>query len=114
MLSDKLNIQVLPTLIFSNSDGIELALNGFQPYESFVDIIHQLNPDAAKSEYEKSPKYLFEEFQTMTSKEFSFLIDKNENESREILQDLFDKNLITKFESTSGNMWINNFNQIES
>ncbi len=114
MLSDKLNIQVLPTLIFSNSDGIELALNGFQPYESFVEIIHQLNPNATKSKYEKSPKYLFEEFQTMTSKEFSFLLDKNENESREILQDLFDKNLITKFESTSGNMWINNFNQIES
>lgn len=50
----------------------------------------------------------------MTSKEFSFLIDENENKSREILNDLFDKNLITKFESTYGDMWINNFNQIES
>lgn len=114
ILSEKLKIQVLPTLIFANNKGIELALNGFQPYESFVDVIHQLNPDVTKSEYPKSPKYLFEEFQTMTSKEFSFLIDENENKSREILNDLFDKNLITKFESTYGDMWINNFNQIES
>ncbi|PHX75027.1 MAG: dithiol-disulfide isomerase [Chitinophagaceae bacterium] len=72
ILSDQLNIQVLPTLIFSNHKGIQLALNGFQPYESFVNAIKQLNPDATKSEYQKSPKYLFEEFQTMTSKEFSF------------------------------------------
>jgi len=114
ILSGQLNIQVLPTLIFSNHKGMELALNGFQPYESFVDIIHQLNPDIKKFEYPKSAQYSFEQFQTMTSKEFSFFIDKNENESTEILNDLFDKNLITKFESTSGNIWINNFNQIKS
>ncbi len=114
ILSDQKNIEVLPTLIFSNDKGKELALNGFQPYENFVDAMHQLKPDITKSEYPKSAKYLFEQFQTMTSKEFSFLIDENENKSREILNDLFDKNLITKFESTYGDMWINNFNHIES
>ena len=114
ILSDKLKIQVLPTLIFANNKDVEIVLNGFQPYESFVDAIKQLNPDATKSEYPKSAQYLFEQFQTMTSKEFSFLIDGNENKSSEILNDLFDKNLITKFESTYGDMWINNFNQIES
>ena len=109
VLSELLNVKVLPTLFFSNKDGLQLALNGYQPYESFEEILQQLQPGIKKSKYNKSAAYLFEQFQSMTSKEFSFLREENEIQARYVLHNLLDHNKITKFESPSGNMWISNF-----
>lgn len=39
ILSDLLEIKILTTLFFSNREGVQRALNGFQPYESFEEII---------------------------------------------------------------------------
>lgn len=112
ILADLLKVKVLPTLFFSNREGLQLALNGYQPYESFEEILEQLHPGIKKSKYNKSAAFLFEQFQSMTSKEFSFLRDENDLESKYVLQDLLAKNKITKFESPSGNMWISNFNPV--
>lgn len=113
LLSDMLHIKMLPTLFFSNKEGVQLALNGFQPYESFEEIIHQLAPNIKKSTFDHSPQFLFEEFQTLSFKEFAFLRDESEKESSDILDDLHSLNLIKKFESTSGNMWVNNYNSLD-
>jgi 2-polyprenyl-6-methoxyphenol hydroxylase-like FAD-dependent oxidoreductase/predicted DsbA family dithiol-disulfide isomerase len=113
ILSNLLEIKVLPTLFFSNKEGVQLALNGFQPYESFEEIIHQLAPNIVKSTYNHSPEFLFEEFQTLSSKEFAMLRDESEKKSYEVLHDLHSLNLIKKFESPSGNMWINNYNSLD-
>jgi thioredoxin-related protein len=102
-------VKVLPTLFFSNKEGFQLALNGYQPYESFEEILQQLHPGIKKSKYNTSAAYLFEQFQSMTTKEFSFLRDENEVEAKNVLQQLFENNKITQFESPSGNMWISNF-----
>jgi predicted DsbA family dithiol-disulfide isomerase len=113
ILSDLLQIKVLPTLFFSNKEGVQLALNGFQPYESFEEIIHQLAPNIVKSTYDRSPQFLFEEFQTLSSKEFAFLRDDSEKEAYDVLYDLNSLNLIKKFESNSGNMWVSNYNSLD-
>lgn len=112
ILADLLNVKVLPTLFFSNNEGIQLALNGYQPYESFEEILQQLHPGIKKSKYNTSAAYLFEQFQSMTTKEFSFLRDENEVEAKYVLQELFENNKITQFESPSGNMWISNFTPV--
>lgn len=113
ILADLLKVKVLPTLFFSNREGVQLALNGYQPYESFEEILGQLYPGIKKSKYDRSAEYLFEQFQSMTSKEFAFLRQENEVESRYLLSSLFEANKITQLESPSGNMWINNFNARE-
>jgi 2-polyprenyl-6-methoxyphenol hydroxylase-like FAD-dependent oxidoreductase/predicted DsbA family dithiol-disulfide isomerase len=112
-LTDELNIKVLPTLFFSNKQGVQLNLFGYQPYESFEEILNQLAPGIEKSNYDTTPKYLFESFQTFTSKEFAFLRNEPETTSKEILEDLHQVNLIKKFQSPSGNMWINNYAPFE-
>lgn len=113
ILADLLKVKVLPTLFFSNREGVQLALNGYQPYESFEEILGQLYPGIKKSKYDRSAEYLFEQFQSMTSKEFALLRQENEVESRYLLSTLFEANKITQLESPSGNMWINNFNARE-
>lgn len=113
ILSDLLEIKVLPTLFFSNREGVQLALNGFQPYESFEEIIQQLAPGIEKSSIEYSPKELFQEFQTLSTKEFSFLSNESEKISMRVLDDLFSQQLIKRIESPSGSMWMNNFDTLE-
>ena len=109
MLADRLNVKELPTLFFSNQEGFQLALNGYQPYESFEKILKQLYPGIKKSKYNKSADFLFNQFHSMTSKEFSFLRDEKEKEASFVLQDLYAQKKISQLESTSGNMWISNF-----
>jgi len=113
ILSDLLEIKVLPTLFFSNKEGVQLALNGFQPYESFEEIIKQIDPSIKKSPFDASPKYLFKEFQTLSTKEFSFLRDEAEDLSLKLLEELFSLQLIKRIESPSGSMWLNNFDALE-
>ena len=86
-----------------------MELNGYQPYERFEKILKQLHPGIKKSKYNKSADFLFNQFHSMTSKEFSFLTDEKEKETSCVLQDLLAQKKITQFESPSGNMWINNF-----
>jgi 2-polyprenyl-6-methoxyphenol hydroxylase-like FAD-dependent oxidoreductase/predicted DsbA family dithiol-disulfide isomerase len=112
-LADALKIKELPTLFFSNKSGVQLKLSGLQPYENFEEIIQQLVPGIEKSTYDKTPKHLFEAFQTFTSKEFAFLRDESDTESKALLENLFQVNLIKKFQSPSGNMWINNYDPVE-
>ena len=109
MLADRLNVKELPTLFFSNQEGFQLTLNGYQPYESFEEILQQLHPGIKKSKYNTSAVFLFKQFQSMTSKEFSFLRDEKEKEASYVLQDLYAQKKISQLESTSGNMWISNF-----
>jgi hypothetical protein len=109
ILSQMLDVKELPTLFFSNHQGEQLSLHGYQAYESFEKILVTLHPSIKKQAYPTDPKSLFERFQTITTKEFSFFRNESELESQFILNRLLNENKITQFESTAGNMWINNF-----
>jgi hypothetical protein len=49
----------------------------------------------------------------MSTKEFSFLRDEDEEKSLKVLEELFSLQLIKRIESPSGNMWLNNFDAME-
>ena len=109
ILSQMLDVKELPTLFFSNHQNKQLSLHGYQSYENFEKILDVLKPGIKKQDYPSDPKSLFERFQTMTTKEFSFFRNETEFESQFILNSLLNENKITQFESAAGNMWINNF-----
>jgi len=113
ILSDSLEIEELPTLIFTNHAGVQHSIKGYHDYETLEDIIHKLEPNLVKKTYDKSPAYLFSAFPTITTKEFSFLREEEEEASRKILEDLYARELITRFESLAGNMWISNWDKFE-
>ena len=108
--AEESQVKVLPTLFFSNRKGQELSLNGYQSYENFVGILKQLQPNIMKSDYNKSPEHLFEQFQTLTTREFSLLRDESEHDSLYILNELLVLNQVKQYQSPTGDMWINNFN----
>jgi thioredoxin-related protein len=108
-MADELQIKVLPTLFFSNTNGMELTLNGYQPYENFEDIIRQMAPGIRKGKYDTSPRYLFKRFQTMTSREFALLRNENEFEAQFTLNELLINDLVKQYESPAGSLWMSNF-----
>jgi 2-polyprenyl-6-methoxyphenol hydroxylase-like FAD-dependent oxidoreductase/predicted DsbA family dithiol-disulfide isomerase len=109
VLADQLEIKELPTLFFSNRDGGELILNGYQSYENIDRIIRQLSPGIKKGNYDKSPRNLFKRFQTMTTSEFALLRSENEFEAQFTLNELLINNLVKEYESPAGSLWMNNF-----
>jgi 2-polyprenyl-6-methoxyphenol hydroxylase-like FAD-dependent oxidoreductase/predicted DsbA family dithiol-disulfide isomerase len=109
VMADELQIKVLPTLFFSNTNGMELTLNGYQPYENFEDIIKQMVPGIRKGKYDTSPRYLFKRFQTMTSREFALLRNENEFEAQFTLNELLINDLVKQYESPAGSLWMSNF-----
>ena len=111
VLSNILDVKELPTLFFSNNKGKQLSLHGYQPYENFENILKLLSPKIEKQAYKKDAKSLFERFETMTTKEFSFFRNETEFESQHALLKLLGDNKISKFESAAGNMWISNFQE---
>ena len=114
ILSDELEIDELPTLIFTNKEGVKYSIKGYVEYENLEEIICKLEPNLVKRTYDNSPEYLFKVFPTITTKEFAFMRSEEDAESRKILEDLHTKDLITRFESFAGNMWLSNFEKLNS
>ena len=112
-LVNDLGVNVLPTLYFSGEKGEVMRLEGFQPYSAYEEMVRHIMPGVRKTEYDRSPEFLFGEFQTLTLKEFSFLRDEPESDSHHTLKELAGRNLIRKFESQAGNIWMSNFNSLE-
>lgn len=114
ILSDALEIDELPTLIFTNKEGVKYSIKGYVEYENLEEIIHKLEPNLTKRSYDNSPEYLFKIFPTITTKEFAFMRSEKDVESRKILEDLYSKELITRFESFAGNIWKSNFEKLNA
>ncbi len=108
-LAEQLKVTSFPTLFFSDNSGYQIPLKGFQPYETFEDIIHKLIPFAKKEIINADPESLFAEFPTMTNKEFAFLSSISKENAMEKLSYLYDKDLIDKYESKNGVIWIGKF-----
>jgi hypothetical protein len=100
-----MEVGVFPTLIFTNQDNKTIIAKGYQEYEYFEDIIHQLIPNAQKRSLNTDPVFLFSCFSTMTNKEFSFLSEKSVEDTEKTLDDLYERGYIDKFESKNGIIW---------
>ncbi len=105
ILAQNMEVGVFPTLIFTNQDNKTIIAKGYQEYEYFEDIIHQLIPNAQKRSLNTDPVFLFSCFSTMTNKEFSFLSEKSVEDTEKTLDDLYERGYIDKFESKNGIIW---------
>jgi predicted DsbA family dithiol-disulfide isomerase len=108
-LAQDLNVTSFPTLFFYDGEGQQVSIKGFQPYEKFEEIIHQLIPFAQKEAIDTAPQSLFEQFPTMTNKEFAFLSNITLEAATETLLELHKNDLLDKYESKNGAIWIGKF-----
>ncbi|MCD6013496.1 MAG: hypothetical protein K0Q79_3358 [Flavipsychrobacter sp.] len=109
ILADQLGVRSFPTLFFRNGSDQQFAIRGFQPYQNFEDIVYKLIPGAEKEEINPDPYYLFNQFPTMTNKEFALLSNISKDEAGKLLNDLYMKGDIDKYESKNGVIWISKF-----
>ncbi len=101
----QLGVTGFPTMFFSNGSDKKFVIKGFQPYEKFEEAIHHFLPNIQKQPINTDPECLFNEFQTMTEKEFAFLSNITIEKAREILNGLYENGIIDKFKSKNGVIW---------
>lgn len=108
-LADELGVRSFPTLFFRNGVPVQHAIRGYQPYESFEEIIYKLVPNAKKEDFDTAPEHLFGQFPTMTNKEFAFLSNISKEDASVLLNDLHRNGKLDKYESKNGVIWISKF-----
>ena len=108
-MAEQLRVTVFPTLFFSNCSEKKFMLKGFQPYEKMEEIIQQLIPGVRKEEVDTTPRSLFNYFPKMTDKEFAFLSNMSKENATRVLNELYNRGAVDKYESKNGTMWINKF-----
>lgn len=106
ILAEQLGVRSFPTLFFRNGSDQQFAIRGYQPYQNFENIITKLIPGAVKEDINPDPYYLFSQFHTMTNKEFALLADIAKEDAARILNDMYRKGDIDKYESKNGVIWI--------
>jgi predicted DsbA family dithiol-disulfide isomerase len=109
LLAKELNVNYFPTLIFSDKNGNQITLQGCKEFSEVESIITKLLPEAQKALYDSSPEFLFNQFTTMTTKEYAFLTNTTIDQAEKSLNILHGNAEIEKFESKSGPIWLSNF-----
>ena len=104
-LAKSYDISTFPTLLFSNGTGPQIKLKGLHQYEKFENTIHQLLPGVKKKDKIIEPKSLFTMFNSMSESEFSFLSNISIERGKEILNQLYEENVINKYEGKNGFIW---------
>lgn len=83
-----LGVRGFPTIFFTDKEGNRLLVYGSKPYESYEDALLKLYPDAKKKDINTDHKSLFEEYPTMTTREFAELTATSGAEAQTLLNKL--------------------------
>ena len=105
-LARQSGVRGFPTLFFTDDQGNKLTLYGVKPYEQFERNVMALAADAPKKTYEKTPKALFNQYPTLTTKEFAVLSDISTEQAKQVLTGLFEQQLLQKLDTKNGPLWI--------
>ncbi|MEI6313166.1 MAG: DsbA family protein [Bacteroidota bacterium] len=105
-LSKEYDVNLFPSIYFSNESGTKLSLKGYHPYEKFEKIIKEIAPDIIKKRIDIDPEELFIKFNNMTESEFLFLSNMESEKGSLVLQKLYEDGKIEKLENRNGLMWM--------
>ena len=105
-LARKLGVRGFPTLFITDNLGNQELIYGFNTYETFENGVKKIHPKARKTEYKKDWKSLFENYPTLTTREFAELNESSFRQSEKALENLFQQNELTKLTTKNGTLWI--------
>lgn len=104
-LAREMGVRGFPTLFFVNESGEKEVVYGSKPYPFYETAVLKLNLDAKKSEYEKTPAFLFSKFDSLRLKEFSELSGIPEKPSEIALSGLEKEGKLIRFSGKNGSVW---------
>ena len=105
-LAKKLNVRSFPTFFFLENDKIMETIIGERSYESFKKTIAQYILKTDTLEETHKPETLFSMFHNMTENEYSFISNTPIKETRVILNELYQQDIITKYDSKYDIVWM--------
>ncbi|MXN92880.1 DsbA family protein [Flavobacterium sp. Sd200] len=107
LLGRKLGVRGFPTLFFSDGNGNQLTVNGSKPYQHFENALKAIYPDVKKNTFEATdPLALFKHYPTLTVREYAEILDKSQNEAKQILEELYASGVIGKKTIKSGSLFL--------
>ena len=96
-LAEELKISVLPTFIFTDKYNHSKVIQGYQTYENFENTLLEFLPYAQKTPINRKYNKIFKKYPTLTTAEFGFLINKNEEDAIAVLNGLKQKGIISRY-----------------
>lgn len=107
-LARDMGVRGFPTMYFIDHSGNKELVYGLRPYAFYEMTILKLNPDIRKKEYSKKWEALFEQYNSLSAKEFSELSGMPRTESGTFLKELSTKGELEQLKTKNGSIWINN------
>ncbi len=104
-MARSLGVRSFPTLIFSDADQQRLVLKGVRPYEQFEQTLLALFPKALKTSYDATPKALFAQYPTLTTREFAELSGTSKAEAEKTLEGLMSQKKLQQYNTKNGVLW---------
>jgi putative protein-disulfide isomerase len=98
-------VRGFPTFFFSNKEGKKEMIYGFRDYSFFENAIKKLYPQAEVQNYEKTAVFLFETFETLTTKEYAVLAEITFDEAEDLLQNLFNNGTLDRTHCKNGDLY---------
>lgn len=105
-LKQQLGVRGFPTLFFTNAEGEQSKLYGVKPYPVFENNLEKLFPGIEKQAYTKTAKALFNQYPSLTTREYAELSGKNRDEAEAELHQLFKKKQLQSIATKNGVLWI--------
>lgn len=105
-LGRELGVRGFPTMFFSDATGKRLMIYGAKPYSVFENALLNLLPNASKTSYDKTWKFVFSKYHSLTAREFSDLTGILRNESEKHLDNLVANGNLEKWITKNGAIWM--------
>jgi thioredoxin-related protein len=104
-LAKALGVSAFPSVFFYASGKECLSLQGYNNYEQFEEVISAILPGVMKNERQNDHMELFEKFNYLTEKEFSYLTNLSKEQSKKILTQLQENDKIELHVKKNGEIW---------
>lgn len=104
-LGKKMGIRGFPTLFFTDRVQHQQTVYGVKPYAAFEDAVTKAFPEVSKINYDPSWTGLFNQYPTLTAREFSELSGHTKADSEMLLQTLTDEEKLTQTTTKNGSIW---------
>lgn len=100
-----LGVRGFPTIFFMDDEQNRLKIYGVKPYQHLEQTLLSLYPNASRSDIDRSYVTLFSHYPTLTTKEFSLLMDISFGEAESLLTGLHKNEKVERYQSKNGSLW---------
>lgn len=104
-LARDMGVRGFPTLFISGPNNNNQVIYGSKTYAAFEEALHQVRSDLKPAVYPSGAEELFEEFSSMTAREYSELSGTKRDQAEAALDQLVKKGILKKYSTRNGAIW---------